>query len=73
MLMGSLVRLRYDLTMSFGPMDGDFIVRSMREIATRVRERDEAGAIDTLSRYMEEVHRKWVSGDYQGSRLARED
>ncbi|MFC0112474.1 FadR/GntR family transcriptional regulator [Kibdelosporangium aridum] len=67
MLMGSLAELRYDLTLSFGPTDDEYIPRTLRELAARIRARDAEGANEVLARYLATMYEHWTSTEYRGS------
>jgi DNA-binding FadR family transcriptional regulator len=67
-MMRSLAGLLRDLAVAVGPSTDDVILRSRRRLLRNLRDRDADKAVREMNRHLEQLHKMWLTGEYEGSR-----
>lgn len=68
MLVYSLLDLLPDIIKAAGPSTDDTVMKSRQRLLAKLRERDADGAVREMERHLQRLHKRWLTGAYQGSR-----
>lgn len=69
-LMNSVLDLLPPIIAAVGPSTDSAVTRSRRRLLARLRDRDAEGAVQEMERHLHRLHKRWLTGVYDGSRLA---
>lgn len=69
-LMNSVLDLLRPIVAAVGPSTDSTVTQSRRRLLARLRAGDADGAVREMERHLHRLHKRWLTGAYEGSRLA---